>query len=257
MLAVAANSPLVLQKRGWQESRITIFKQAVDTRSRQEIQHRLIPRVHLSKGYIQSWLELFEDNSYYSPVLPEVIDTAVDELHHFNLHNGTIWRWVRPILGVDGGQHYHLRLELRVVPAGPTQQDTLANMVFYIGLIEGLKLDPQLLTQVPYSVLEQDFYQAAREGLSARVHWCDGKQHDMRTLVLEKLLAQAALGLQRTGIDNPQPWLDIIRQRVQSGRTGAQWITDFWQKYHDEQALVLAYLDNAQHNIPVHLWPEP
>jgi len=97
----------------------------------------------------------------------------------------------------------------------------------------------------------------AREGLSARVHWCDGELYNMRTLVLEKLLEQAVRGLQSIGIQTPQPWLDIIRQRVQTGRTGAQWITDFWQKYHDERALVRAYLNNAQQNVPVHLWPEP
>ena len=257
MLAAAANSSLVLQKLGWQESRIAIFKQAVDTRSRQEIEDKRIPRVHLAKGYVTSWLELFEDNAYYSPVLPEVRETPVDQLHHFNLHNGTIWRWVRPILGLSDEGQYHLRLELRVAPAGPTRLDTLANLVLYVGLIEGLKLNPQALTQIPYQQLEQDFYKVAREGLEASVCWCDGSRNTLQHLLLEKLIPLAAEGLQRIGIENPQQWLNIIQQRVKTGRTGARWISEFWQKHHDERALVMTYLNYAQANTPVHLWPKP
>jgi len=256
MLAVSANSPLVLQKSGWQESRITIFKQAVDSRSRREMRDKIVPRVHLSKGYIHSWLELFEDNAYYSPILPEVTDSGIDRLHHFNLHNGTIWRWVRPILGVDEGG-YHLRLELRVVPAGPTLLDTVANLVFYIGLTEGLKSNAECLTRVPYAVLERDFYTVARQGLPAHVNWCNGRVDSMQNLLLTELIGVAYEGLERLAIENPQQWLNIIEQRVQTGRTAAQWITDYWQKTADDKALVLAYLSHARQNIPVHLWPKP
>ena len=62
-----------------------------------------------------------------------------EDLHHLQLHNGTIWRWVRPIIARNGDGGYHLRLELRVAPSGPTLVDTLANLVFYVGLTEGLK----------------------------------------------------------------------------------------------------------------------
>ena len=118
----------MLGKHCWQESRIAIFKQAVDTRNEREVQDAIIPRVHFGKGYIDSWLDLFEDNSYYSPILPEVKHVPTENLQHFNMHNGTIWRWIRPILGVEQDL-YHLRLELRVTPSGPTQIDTMANMV--------------------------------------------------------------------------------------------------------------------------------
>lgn len=254
VLAVGANSPLVLGKKCWQESRIAIFKQAVDTRNEQEVYDAIIPRVHFGKGYIDSWLELFEDNSYYSPILPETKDCAIEKLHHFNLHNGTIWRWVRPILGcVDG--IYHLRLELRVTPSGPTLVDTMANMVFSVGLLEGLKQSPEDLTRIPFEVLEQNFYRVAREGLEARVSWCNGEVDSMQKLLLNYAIPVAATGLTKMGIESPEKWLDIIQARVVSGRTGADWILRFRENNKDMNALVKAYLDNARNNTPVHLWP--
>ena len=135
ILAATANSPLVLGKCCWQESRIGIFKQSVDTRNPQEIEDHVVPRVHLGKGYIDSLLDLFEDNFYYSPILPEVLDRPIEDLHHLALHNGTIWRWVRPIIARNKDGSYHLRLELRVVPSGPTLIDTVANLVFYVCLL--------------------------------------------------------------------------------------------------------------------------
>jgi len=255
VLAVSANSPMVLGKKCWQESRIAIFKQAVDTRNEQEVHDAIIPRVHFGKGYIKSFLDLFEDNSYYSPILPEVRDDGVEKLFHFNLHNGTIWRWVRPILGCEGDQ-YHLRLELRVTPSGPTLIDTIANMVFFVGLLEGLKNATDDLTEMPFDGLEQDFYKVAREGLPARVRWCNGEIDTIQNLLLKYAIPCARSGLETLGIDNPEKWLDIIRARVSSGRTGADWILRYCQQHPDLHKLVLTYLDNASKNVPVHLWPD-
>ncbi len=256
VMAVSANSPLVLQKSCWQESRVAIFKQSVDTRNPQEQHDSIIPRVHFSKGYIESFQELFDDNDYYSPILPEVMDCAVGKMHHFNLHNGTIWRWIRPILGQDDGK-YHLRLELRVTPSGPTLIDTLANMVFHIGLTEGLKLTPQDLTRIPFEQLEHDFYRVAREGLQAQVNWCHGEVDTIQNLLLQRALPVAVQGLQELGITDAGRWLDIIQQRVSSGQTGSQWILDYWHKNPDSAALVKAYLELAGQNVPVHQWPRP
>ena len=257
VLAVGANSPLVMGKQCWQESRIAIFKQAVDTRNPQEIDDAIIPRVHFGKGYIESWLDLFEDNnSYYSPILPETKDCDIEKLHHFNLHNGTIWRWVRPILGREKDQ-YHLRLELRVTPSGPTLIDTMANMVFSIGLLEGLKQQPEQLTQISFDKLEKSFYRVAREGLNAQVSWCSGESDSIQKLILTQALPAAATGLDRLGVENGDRWLDIVEARVSTGRTGADWILKYWQKNRDLSALVKTYLRNAAQNNPVHNWPQP
>ena len=257
VLAATANSPLVLGKCCWQESRIGIFKQSVDTRNPQEIEDRIVPRVHLGKGYIDSLLDLFEDNSYYSPILPEVLDRPLEDLHHLALHNGTIWRWVRPIISRNKDGSHHLRLELRVVPSGPTLIDTIANLVFYVGLTEGLKTLGEQLTEVPFATLESDFYRAAREGLGASVHWPDGEQAPLTQILIERALPLARAGLDAAGIDDYQRWLDIIEARVNSGATGANWISRHWKLHGDSARPVCDYIAQANTNQPVHLWQDP
>jgi len=254
ILGATANSPLVLGKSCWQESRIGIFKQAVDTRNSQEIKDRIVPRVHFGKRYINSLLDLFEDNFYYSPILPEVLDRPLENLHHLNLHNGTIWRWVRPIIARNADGSYHLRLELRVVPSGPTLIDTLANIVFYVGLTEGLKSLGSDLTRVPYETLEADFYCAARDGLDATVHWPDGQQLPMKRALLEQALPLARTSLTQAGIKDTGRWLDIIEARVEQEATGAHWILGHWKRHGDSARLVCDYIAQARTNQPVHLW---
>ncbi len=256
-LAASANSPLVLQHRCWEESRIAIFKQAVDTRNAREEDAHVVPRVHLAKGWIGSWLELFEDMFYYSPILPEVTDQPVADLHHFSLHNGTIWRWVRPILGRNDDGQYHLRMELRVTPSGPTRIDTLANLVFQVGLVEGLSQEGTALTAMPYRQFEADFYRVARHGLAAEIGWFDGQRGSARELVLERALPTANEGLRRLGIEDADDWLHIIRQRCEQRRTGARWIDRHWTRSGDAEALVRDYLEQADRNRPVHHWPQP
>jgi gamma-glutamyl:cysteine ligase YbdK (ATP-grasp superfamily) len=257
ILGASPNSPLIFGKSCWQESRIGIFQQAVDTRNVEEIRDGIVPRVHFGKGYIESLFELFEDNFYYSPILPEVVDKPTEALHHFNLHNGTIWRWVRPILGQNSLGEYHLRLELRVVPSGPTLIDTIANLVFYVGLTEGLIACGNDLTQLDFTTLEIDFYAAARDGMNARVHWIDGNQDSLKRLILSHALPLAQTGLSNMGVENTDKWLDIIAERVSSEQTGAHWIMQHWKQHADTDKMVRTYLRHAVTNTPVHLWPKP
>ena len=256
VLGAVPNAPLVLGKCCWQESRIEIFKQAVDTRNPAEIRDGIVPRVHFGKGYVKSLLDLFDDNFYYSPILPEVIDKPIESLHHFSLHNGTIWRWVRPILGQDTGKAYHLRLELRVIPSGPTLIDTIANTAFHVGLTEGLKHCGDDLTSLDFATLETDFYAAAREGMQARVHWIDGHRDSLKNLLLTHAIPLARDGLKQIGVLDSGNWIDIIEARVASEQTGANWILKHWHKHSDTTALVKDYLQNARTNTPVHRWPE-
>ena len=256
ILPASANSPLVLGKCCWQESRIGIFKQAVDTRNLEELENHVVPRVHFGKGYIHSLLDLFEDNFYYSPILPEVLDRPPEDLHHLCLHNGTIWRWVRPIVARNGDGSYHLRLELRVVPSGPTIVDTLANLVFYVGLTEGLKTLGDDLVEIPFETLEADFYRAARHGLEASAHWPDGRERPLKQLLLQNALPLARDALARAGIEDGGRWLDIVEARVSSEATGARWITGHWKRFGDAPRLVKEYIAQAQTNRAVHLWQD-
>jgi len=71
LLGFAANSPLVMGKRAWHESRIAIFEQSVDTRDKQRREHGDETRVHFAQGYIDSWLDLFEQNKAFKIICPQ------------------------------------------------------------------------------------------------------------------------------------------------------------------------------------------
>ena len=143
-----------------------------------------------------------------------------------------------------------------MVPSGPTLVDTLANIVFYVGLTEGLKSHGDELTQVPFEKLETDFYRAARKGLKAEVHWLDGSVHPLKQTILEKALPLTRQGLAQAGLDNFDHWLNIIETRVERERTGAHWILRHWKQHGDAARLVCDYLDQARTNQPVHLWQD-
>jgi len=57
------------------------------------------PAVSMGTGYLErSCLEIFEENLRdHPPLLPISFEDAPESLHHLRLHNGTIWRWNRPL----------------------------------------------------------------------------------------------------------------------------------------------------------------
>ncbi|MDH3858854.1 MAG: hypothetical protein OEV07_12750 [Gammaproteobacteria bacterium] len=150
-----------------------------------------------------------------------------------------------------------MRLELRVVPSGPTLIDTLANIVFYVGLTEGLKASGDELTGVPYETLETDFYRAARKGLNAEVHWINGELLPLKRALLEHALPLAQSYFETAGIEDTSRWLNVIKSRVEREATGARWITRHWKQFGDSARLVCDYIEQARSGQPVHLWQDP
>ena len=132
LLAACGNSPLLFGKRLWEETRIPLFEQAVDMPG----VHVGPRRVSMGSNYLErSCLEIFEENLRdHPPLLPISFDDAPEALHHLRLHNGTIWRWNRPLVGFDADGSPHLRIEQRILPAGPTIADMMANTALYLGL---------------------------------------------------------------------------------------------------------------------------
>src|SRR5207248_473971 len=116
---------------------------------------------------------------YYPALLPVCDDEdpvavlaegGVPRLQELRLHNGTIYRWNRPIYDVGDGRP-HLRVENRLLPAGPTVVDILANAAFYYGLIRVLVAeDRPIWTRMSFSAAEENFHAAARNGIDARVY---------------------------------------------------------------------------------------
>ena len=255
LLGFSANSPLVMGKKAWYESRIAIFEQSVDTRDKQRREHGDETRVHFAQGYINSWLDLFEQNKAFKIMFADIKNKPQSELHHFNLHNGTIWRWVRPILDRDKKGKYTLRLELRILPSGPTLIDTQCNLWFFIGLIQGLVKSKINLEKIPFETLKNDFYTVAKKGIDTQFHEpINAEKVSLKEWILNDGLSLTKMGLSSLGINNVDEYLNIIEQRTESGQNGASWQLAHFKKFHSIPKLMEDYMKNSKQNIPVHTW---
>ena len=132
-LAVGANSPFLFGKELWRETRIPLFEQATDTRPEELKEQGVRPRVWFGERWVTSVFDLFEENARYFPALLPICEDEdpaeqlargeMPALAELSLHNGTVYRWNRPIYDVVDGRP-HLRVENRVLPAGPTVVDS-------------------------------------------------------------------------------------------------------------------------------------
>src|SRR5919107_237056 len=176
-LAVGANSPYFLQRELWRETRINLFEQATDTRDEELKTQGVRPRVWFGERWITSIFDLFEENVRFFPALLPVCDTEdsvevltrgdIPKLHELRLHNGTIYRWNRPVYDVVRGRP-HVRVENRVLPSGPTVADILANAAFYYGLIRSLvDQDRPIWSQMSFQAASDNFHAGARDGIEA------------------------------------------------------------------------------------------
>ncbi len=254
MVAVSANAPYLFGKDLWDETRIPLFEQSV------ALGHDTPQRVTFGSGYAQRSLEeIFLENMADHPVLlPLALDEMSDRLAHVRLLNGTIWRWNRPLIGFDDDGTPHLRIEHRVMPAGPTMIDMAANMAFYYGMLEWLVHEPSPPESIlPFRDAEENFYRAARIGLDADIRWLDLRSHPIRELILQELIPRAAAGLKHLGVDESlaSRMLRIIEARVRTGQNGAIWQRRFVEHHgRDFGAMLRAYREHQQRGEPVHTW---
>lgn len=257
LIAAAGNSPLLFDADLWDETRISLFEQSVDIGDQPEQGHR---RVSFGHGYArESLFECFAENLQAHPVLlPILMDTSPAQFAHLRLHNGTIWRWVRPLIGFDADGTPHLRIEQRVLPAGPTIADMMANAALYFGLARFLaSLGDPPESGFAFEHARNNFYSASRHGLQASLTWLDGNRIDAHTLLLEEVLPMARHGLKTLGIgaDDIEHYLGILEARVRGGQTGAVWQRRYREKHRaDNLHLVAAYLERQRSGAPVHEW---
>jgi gamma-glutamyl:cysteine ligase YbdK (ATP-grasp superfamily) len=257
MVAACANSPFLFGRDLWDETRIPLFEQAVSVRSTRS---RGADRVNFGMGYAQeSLVEFFDENiARYDIVLPEALDEAADRFSHARLHNGTIWRWNRPLIGMDEDGRPHFRIEHRVVPSGPSLVDMIANAAFYFGLVHGLAEASEVPeNQLTFEQARANFYNAARQGLNAHITWLDGETVPVQALLMEELIPLAGDGLRAQGFDEADVdyYMAILRDRVSSWCNGTAW-QRAWVESHgrDMTGLAKAIL-RAQHGrAPVHEW---
>jgi gamma-glutamyl:cysteine ligase YbdK (ATP-grasp superfamily) len=275
-VAVAANSPFLFSRRLWDETRITLFEQATDTRPDELKQQGVRPRVWFGERWITSVFDLFEENMRYFPALLPLCDEedpvavldggGCPQLSEMSLHNGTVYRWNRPVYDVVDGTP-HLRVENRVLPAGPTVADVIANAAFYYGLLRALaEAQRPIWTQMSFATAAENLHEAARHGLEAKLYWPGAGEVPVAELILRRLLPLARAGLASWGVSGADSdrLLGIIEQRCLTGQTGAAWQTSMARALTEggeadrAEALRLMtqrYIEHMHTNEPVHTWP--
>jgi hypothetical protein len=276
-LALGANSPYFFGHQLWSETRAELFAQSTDTRSEELKIQGERPRVWFGERWITSIFDLFEENLRYFPsLLPEVSDEdpvaelkagRAPQLAELRLHNGTVYRWNRPVYDVVAGRP-HLRIENRVLPAGPTVVDMLANAAFYYGMLRALSgEEPQLWTRMEFAAAQRNFDRAARHGMQADLFWPGRDTVSTATLVLDELLPMAYEGLDRWGVaaEIRDRLLGVIEGRARAGRNGASWqVAAVSALEHRGLArpaalaeMLRLYCEHMHSNEPVHTWEVP
>src|SRR5918998_1124520 len=241
-LAVGANSPFFFGTELWRETRIALFEENV--------------------RYFPALLPLCDDEDPLA-VLERGDTPALGELR---LHNGTVYRWNRPVYEVVRGRP-HVRVENRVLPAGPTVVDVLANAAFYYGLVRSLvESERPIWSQMSFSAAEDNLHAGARDGLDARLYWPGVGDVPVTELVLRRLLPLAHEGLEAYEVDPHarDRLLEIIERRCVEEANGATWQSKTFRRYYEDEGLdrvealrrmTVRYRDHMHANEPVHTWP--
>ena len=281
-VAVAANSPVLLGRTLWHETRVPLFEQLIDVRSSAE---RTLgappPRVWFGERWITHPAELFAENlaHFRTPLVDTPAERAPrpdrDALAELVLHNGTVWRWNRPVYaaprpspdGLPDGSPT-LRIENRVLSAPPTATDAAADAALFIGLVAGLRDSVESLTaRLSFADADANFRAAARHGLAAPLRWPSVKGTvTAGELLADHLIEVADAGLATLGVSSAEsgPALDVIAARASEGRNGATWQLATLREeelHHDRrtalQRMLLRYRDLQAEGEPVHRWPRP
>lgn len=275
LIAAATNSPILLGRRLWRESRIALFQQSVDIRRESQMLRQHPPRVCFGSEWVEnSVLDIFKnDIARYRAILVsdrkenalEVLDKGgVPKLYGLNVHNGTVYKWNRPCYGITDGKP-HLRIECRVLPSGPTVVDEVANAAFWLGMMHGIPDEyANISKKMDFDHAKGNFLRAAKHGLGAEFFW-GGSDKRIRAheLIINELLPIAREGLKRANVlpDDIDHYLGILEERVKTGKTGSQWLISSYEKLKkaagQNEALMAttAGLSKRQQlGHPVHTW---
>jgi CBS domain-containing protein len=277
VLSACVNSPILLGKELWSETRIALFRQSIDIRHSGNYIRERQPRVAFGYKWLENnAAEIFKDDvSMYNLIISGEVEedsmATLDEggvpaLRAMNLHNGTIYKWNRACYGVGGGVP-HLRIENRYIPSGPTTVDEMAATVFWTGLMQAM---PERCVgcwdeKLYFQDVRSNFLNAARNGLGTEFRWF-GRTIDAARLIGDTLLPMAEEGLHASGMNEREyrPYLDVIHQRIRTRQTGSSWIIDSLRdlkRKHsaDESLLILtkSMAEQAEEGAPVHTWERP
>ena len=274
VLASSTNSPLLLGKRLWRETRIALFQQSIDIRQSKDHLRERSSRVSFGNRWIyDSIADAFKEdivrfetllsNDEKTNSIKMLEEGKIPTLDALLVHNSTIYKWNRPCYGIYNGKP-HLRIENRYLASGPTIPDQVANAAFWFGLMAGMPAEyKDLPDKFEFDDAKTNFLKAARDGLDNKFQWFEDKKYNAQDLLLDILLPIAKDGLIKSNIDEGDisKNLGIIEKRVTSGKTGSQWMIESYNNIRKtgtrDQALVAttaAIYNRQQEMKPIHEW---
>ncbi len=278
VMAISANSPIVFGKRLWHESRIALFQQALDVRTTHDHMRERSPRVNFGSGWLEdSLVEIYKEDIARFRVLlagddeedsiAAIQEGRVPRLRALQVHNSTVYRWNRPCYGISDNGKPHLRIENRVIPAGPTTTDAAANAAFWLGAMIGMGHEyKDIRTRVSWEDVRDNFMKAAQFGIDSNFNWFNDKKISACDLVLNELLPMAKKGLQMRGVVQADidKYMGIIEERAKLHMNGARWqlrtFTKLSKECSRDEALTVmtaAIVNNQWKDIPIHQWKMP
>lgn len=278
VMAIAANSPIVFGKRLWHESRIALFQQALDVRTTHDHLRERSPRVSFGRDWLEeSVMDIYkEDIARFRVLLSADVEEdslamiregKTPKLRALQVHNSTVYRWNRPCYGISDNGQPHLRIENRVLPAGPSTVDQIANAAFWLGAMEGMAMEyDDVRKLMSWEDARDNFGKAAQFGVDSKFTWFKDKKIAACDLILEELLPIARKGLEKRKVDEKDinRYLDIIEERAKMHTNGARWHLRAFTKLQKEvdrdealSVLTASILKNQVKGLPVHTWKLP
>lgn len=278
MLAISANASLVFGKRLWHESRMSLYRQSSDTRIPGQFMRQESARVNFGDDWIQhSVMDLYrEDISRFRVLLGGVVEEdaldmikagKVPNLKALQIHNSTVYRWNRPCYGISPNGQPHLRIENRMLSAGPTVVDEMANTAFWLGLMIGIANEYEdIKKRISFADVKDNFGKAARYGIHSELNWLGGQKKPAKQLITKVLLPIARAGLRSRAINEEDidRYLSIIEQRAKKQLNGASWMVKAYERlntqFNKQKALATLTASMVQQqwtHQPVHTWSMP
>lgn len=272
VLSACTNSPMLFGKELWNETRIALFTQSVDTRANSFLLNERQSRVSFGSNWqTGSITDIFKNNisRFRSFLTTDFTRDSVEmikngetpKLRALGLHNGTVYPWNRVCYGAINGKP-NLRIENRYLPSGPTTTDEIANMMFWVGVMLGKpKTYNNIHEQWDFKDVKTNFFNAARYGMATQFYW-NGQYISSYNLILNELLPMAYKGLYSAGVSpkDAEYYLKVIKNRVQA-YNGSEWLVRNYRsllkthkRYEAMQILTAKMYEKQQTGYPVSTW---